>query len=61
MNKWKNTYKVRCEEYFIPMKDKLQESLASMSDKEVKALDTRGEFVSPITAITSFQKILRKS
>ena len=34
------------------------ESLASLSDKDIKGLDTRSESISPITAITSFQRIL---
>jgi len=42
------------------MKDKLMESLASLSDKDIKGLDTRSESISPITAITSFQSGLEK-
>ena len=34
------------------------ESLASMSDSDIKGLDTRSEVISPIAGITSYQSIL---
>lgn len=47
-----------CSQFFLPMKDKLSEYLASLTDNEIKTLDLRSDAIGPITAITSYSHIL---
>ena len=54
-------FQEKCSEYFMPLKEKLLESLASISDAEIKKIEFHKSNtpIGPIESIISFQKIVR--